>query len=623
MNKVKVSDYIIKFIENLGVKHVFLISGGGNIHLIDSIGRSNKLKYICNHHEQACAMAAEAYSRINGNIGVCLVTTGPGGTNAITGVYGAWTDSIPLLVISGQVKKEMLEAGKTIRQLGDQEINIVDLVKPITKYAVTVMEPNEIKYHLEKAVYLAKSGRPGPVWLDIPLDVQGAVVGEKKLVSFDSSTFEEEALPLFVATSKSSVSSIYSTPGVAGIQGLSRGVFGALLKKLKKAKRPVLYVGNGVRLAHAEKELLTLIDLLKIPVLTSFTGYDLVSTENPYFFGRPGTVGQRAANIILQNSDFLLTVGTRLNIRAVGYNFRTVAKGAYKIMVDIDRRELDKKTVSPDLKINCDAKEFIQEMNYELRIKNYELGIKEWLDYCKRLNIKYPVVQPQYWRKTKPVNHYCFIDALSKQLKADDVLAVSNGTACVAPYQALKFPQGFRVIVNSGCAAMGYGLPAGIGACFAHGKKKTLCFEGDGSIQMNIQELQTVVHHKLPLKIFVFANNAYLSIRLTQDSLFESKYIASDKESGVSCPDIIKIAQAYGIRTISIESHQNMEKKIKEVLMNDDPVICKLLLDPKLGFVPKASSMKLTDGTFVSKPLEDMWPFLSRKEFRENMIVPV
>ncbi|MCJ7740669.1 thiamine pyrophosphate-binding protein [Candidatus Microgenomates bacterium] len=615
---IKVSDYIIRFIENLGVKHVFLISGGGNIHLIDSVGRAKKLKYVCNHHEQACAMAAEAYSRVNGNIGVCIVTTGPGGTNAITGVYGAWTDSIPLLVISGQVKREMLEAGKTVRQLGDQEINIIDLVKSITKYAVTVMDKDKIGYYLEKAVYLIKSGRQGPVWLDIPLDVQGAVIDEKKLPHFSPSEIKKDYL-----TDKKTI----------------RELVTKVIIKLQKSQRPVLYIGNGSRLAHAEKELLELIDLLKIPVLTSFTGYDLVSTENPYYFGRPGTVGQRAANFILQNCDFLLTIGTRLNIRAVGYNYQAVAKGAYKVMVDIDKRELGKKTVSPNLKINCDAGEFIEELTLQCHaelvsashniINNKEKIPKQvrddkysdWLEYCRKMNIKYPVVQPEYWKKKKPVNHYCFIDALSKQLKADDVLAVSNGSACVIPYQALKFPQGFRVVVNSGCAAMGYGLPAGIGACFANQKKKTICFEGDGSIQLNLQELQTVVHHRLPLKIFVFVNNAYLSIRLTQDSLFEGKYIASDKESGVSCPNIIKIAQAYGIRTISIKSHQNMGKKIKEALSGDDPVICELILDPSFGFVPKASSMKLPDGTFVSKPLEDMWPFLSREELKENIII--
>lgn len=609
-NKIKLSDYIVKYIENLGVKHIFLISGGGNIHVVDSLGKSKKIQYICSHHEQAAAIAAEAYSRITDNIGVVLVTTGPGGTNAITGVYGAWTDSIPLLIISGQVKREMMGAGKVVRQLGDQEINIIDLVKPITKYAKTVINPLDCRYELDKAVHIAKSGRPGPVWLDIPLDIQGTQIEERKLKTFDPKEIKNN-----YRTNKKTIQDLTAKT----------------IDKLEKARRPVLFIGNGVRLANAQKELLTLIKLLKIPVLTSFAGYDLVSTDNPYYLGRPGTVGQRAANFILQNCDLLLTVGTRLNIRTVGYNYQSFARNAYKIMVDIDKRELEKKTLKIDLAVNCDAKDFLYAMIEQLSssenppprgsrsVTPPRCLYRTWLEQCKLWQKKYPQIPDSYWQQKKYVNPYCFIDILSKSLNNTSVLALSDGTACVVPYQTLKFPQGARIIVNSGCAAMGYGLPAAIGVCFANQKRKTICIEGDGSIQLNIQELQTVVYHQLPIKIFVFTNDGYLSIRLTQNSLFNGKYIASDTKSGVSCPDILKIARAYGIRSLQIDSHNKMKEKITEVLDGDDPVICEVKISPKQEFIPKVASRQLPDGSFVSGTLEDMYPFLSREEVKEIM----
>lgn len=597
-HKIKLSDYLIKFIENLGVKYAFLIPGGGNIHIIDSIGKSKKIKYICNQHEQASAIAAEAYSRISENIGVCIVTTGPGGTNAITGILGAWLDSIPMLVISGQIKREMIAAGKSLRQLGDQEINIVDIVKPITKYAILVDNPYEIKYHLEKAVYLAKEGRPGPVWIDIPLDVQGSFIDIGKLKKFD---------PVEIKLS-------YKRD-----KKYLEKVVAKTIEKLQKAKRPVLYIGNGVRLAGGVKSLLQLIELLKIPVLTSFAGYDILGTDNPYFFGRPGTVGQRHANFILQNSDLLLSIGARLNVRMIGYNYQSFAREAYKIMVDIDERELHKKTIRPDLAINCDAKAFIKEMIKQLL--SGKIQVDEWLERGHLYQEKYPLVKPEYWKERKYVNYYCFIAILSKYLRKTDIIAVSDGTACVAPYQALTFPQGVRIVVNSGCASMGYGLPSAIGACFAKGKRDTICFEGDGSIQLNIQELQTVVYHKLPIKIFIFTNDGYISIRLTQKTFFGGKFVAADKKSGVSCPDFIKIAKAYGIKHVKISNHQEMEKKIKKVLTYDGPVVCVVELSPEMEFLPKASSRQLPDGSFVSRPLEDMYPFLPHEELKENMII--
>lgn len=599
MSDMKLSDYIVQFIEGLGVKHVFLISGGGNIHLIDSIGKGKKIKYVCNHHEQASSIAAEAYSRITGNIGVCVVTTGPGGTNAITGVFGAWTDSIPMLVISGQIRRETIGAGKNgLRQLGDQEINIVDIVKPITKYAVTVMDPYDIRYHLEKAFYLAKTGRPGPVWLDIPIDIQGAYIDSKKLKKFDPKEIKNTYL-----TDKKRMRELASQT----------------IQKIKQARRPVMLVGNGVRLSGASSELLKLIRLIKIPVLTSFTGYDLVATNNRYYFGRPGTVGQRAANFVLQNSDLLLVLGSRLNIRAIGYNFESLARNAYKIIVDIDKAELEKRTIKPNLPVNANVKDFIVEL-LALGANNNKNHVKdEWIKQCEAWREKYPQVLPEYWKEQNYVNVYCFLDVLSNHLKSSDVLALSDGTACVCEYQTLRFPQGTRIVVNSGCAAMGYGLPAAIGACLANNKQRTICIEGDGSLQINIQELQTLVHYKLPVKLFVYNNDGYLSIRLTQKNLFAGNYVASNKESGVSCPDLLKIGNAYGIKTERIDSHEGMNEKIKKVLSYPGTIICEVMLSPDMEYLPKSSSKKLSDGSIVSAPLEDMYPFLTREELEENM----
>lgn len=602
-NKTKISDYIVGFIERIGVKHIFLISGGGNIHLIDSIGKTKKIRYVCNHHEQACSMAAEAYSRITGNIGVCVLTTGPGGTNAITGVYGAWTDSIPMLVISGQIRRETIGAGKNgLRQLGDQELNIVDIVKPITKYAVTVMDPYDIRYHLEKALYLAKTGRPGPVWLDIPIDIQGAYIDIKKLKKFDPKEIKNTYL-----TDKKKI----------------RRLASQTIQKIKQAKRPVMLVGNGVRLSGASSELLKLISLIKIPVLTSFTGYDLVATNNRYYFGRPGTVGQRAANFVLQNSDLLLVLGSRLNIRAIGYNFESFAKNAYKIIVDIDKAELEKRTIKPNLSINVNVKDFIVGL-LTFGANNESNHIRdEWIKRCGDWHKKYPQVLPEYWKEQNYVNVYSFLDVLSNHLKPSDVLALSDGTACVCEYQTLRFSQGTRIVVNSGCAAMGYGLPAAIGACLANNKKRTICIEGDGSLQLNIQELQTLLYYKLPIKLFVYNNEGYLSIRLTQKNLFGGNFVASNKESGVSCPDLLKIGKAYGIKTEKIDSHKGMDEKIKNVLSYPGSIICEVMLSPSMEFLPKSSSKKLSDGSIISAALEDMYPFLTREELEKNMIGPL
>ncbi len=606
MVKIKLSDYIISFIENLGVNHIFLISGGGNIHLVDSIGKAGKLKYICNYHEQACATAAEAYARISGNLGVCLVTTGPGGTNAITGVLGGWLDSIPMLIISGQVKRETMGAGKISRQLGDQEINIIDMVKPITKYAVTVLKPDDIRYHLEKAVYMAKSGRPGPAWLDIPLDIQGWYIEKGKLKRFVPG--EELKLP-----SEDDKKLLLS-------KLVSRTIF-----RLSHSKRPVLYAGNGIRLSAAAGEFLKLVELLKIPVLTSYAGYDLIPSDNKYFFGRGHAFGQRAANFILQNSDFLLSIGARLDIRTIGFTYKAFAREAYHVMVDIDRKETDKPILSPDLKINVDAKEFIVEMIKQLNKKNFKLVINKWMDYGRKLNRKYKTVLPEYWKEKNAVNPYCFIETISSMLDEGEIIVLSDGVGPLnCSYQAFWVRNKQRIVLNNGCAQMGYGLPAAVGAAFASGKnKRIICFEGDGSIQLNIHELQVMKHHRLPIKLFIYDNDGYQSIRNTQDNLFEGRHVAVDKKSGVSCPDFIKVAKAYGLPAIEINNHSDMKRKIQNVLKSKGPMVCVINSVKNLTLNPKLMARKLPNGQFVSPALEDMGPFLPRDEFKSNMLIPL
>lgn len=619
--KIKVSDLVIKFLEDLGLTHIFLISGGGNIHLVDSVGKAKKLKYVCNHHEQACATAAEGYARIHG-IGACLVTTGPGGTNAITGVLGAYQDSIPMIVISGQVRRNTIGAGKFARQFGDQEVNIVDIVKPLTKYAVTITEPNEILYHLQKASYLAKSGRPGPVWIDIPLDVQGWYVYQKNLKKFNPKEIRSD----------------YQTD-----KRLLRKLVSQTIEKIKKSKRPVLYAGNGIRLAGAAKVFLKLVELLKIPILTSYAGYDLISSSHPYFFGRGHAFGQRAANFILQNSDLLLSIGARFDIRTIGFTYKAFAREAYKIMVDIDMREIKKPILSIDLPINFDAKQFIIEMMNQLKQKplnkvtenirgnqlkirgNRNIKIDDWLDYGRDLNKKYPVVLKDYWKEKKAVNPYCFIEVVGKYLEPNELIVVSDGVGPLnCMYQAFHVKSGQRILLNNGTAQMGYGLAAAIGVAFAANKKKRIiCFEGDGSLQLNLHELGVMAHHKLPIKLFLYNNGGYLSIMNTQRGLFDAKLVASSTETGIPTVDFIKLAKVYGFKTVKINNHSDMERGIKKVLNTRGPVFCEINSTRDTVLTPKLMAQKLPNGQFVSPPLEDMGPFLPRDEFKKNMLIPL
>ena len=597
---MRVADYIFNTLADYGVRHVFMVTGGGAMYLDDAIGKQKRIKYVCNHHEQSCAIAAEGYSRVTGQIGVVCVTSGPGGTNTITGVTGAWLDSIPMLVISGQVKLEttILQSPK-LRQLGDQEINITDIVRPITKYAVIVRDKLNVKYHLQKALYLAKLGRPGPVWIDIPLDIQGADINEIDLREFKP----EEIAPSF--SEKRATEQIE-----------------ILASRIKQSQRPVILVGNGIILSGARDDFSKMVDKLNIPVLTAISGVDLIPSDSPMFFGRPGILGERCANFILQNSDLFISIGTRVNLRLTGYSFDTFAREAFKVFVDIDEYELQRPTLKPDLGIHSDAKYFLHALDKELTKENIiSVRRDNWVDYCRTVKKKYPVVTLEHRDIKNYVSSYYFAEVLSKHLRNDAIIVTGNGTAYTSTYQAIKIKQGQRMFANLACASMGYGLPASIGASFARNKCEVICITGDGSIQMNLQELQTILNYELPIKIFMFNNKGYLSIKLTQKAFFDGSFVGSTYETGVKLPDMIKLAKAYGYQTERISNHKELEDKMPVILDSEGPVFCEVMLDPfeKLG--PKVASEKKNDGRIVSKPLEDLFPFLPREEFHANMII--
>jgi acetolactate synthase-1/2/3 large subunit len=596
---IKLSDWVVRAIADLGVTDVFMVSGGGAMHLDDSLGREQRLRLVCDHHEQACAMAVEGYARIRGDIGVAVVTTGPGGTNTISGVLGQWHDSVPALYVSGQVRYDTTVAstGLALRQLGDQEADIVALVTPITKYAVMVTDPTTIRYHFEKAVHLARTGRPGPVWLDIPLNVQAAMIDESTLEGYDASG--EPAL---------------FDPAVVDGQVVE------LAARLRAAERPVFLAGSGIRTGHALEAYLALVERLGIPVLTAWNAPDLMWEAHPLYCGRPSTIGDRGGNFALQNADLLISVGCRLNIRQIGYEFAAFARHAYKAIVDIDPLELRKPTITPDMAIVSDAGYFLAALGRAVDEAPLEPKTA-WLEWCRARHERYPVVLPEYRERTDAVDPYVLCDVLSGALEPGEVIVTANGAASVVAFQALRMKPGMRMLANSGTASMGYDLPAAIGACIANGRERVVCLAGDGSIQMNIQELQTVVHHQLPLKIFLFDNGGYVSIRQTQDNLFGGHHVGEGPDSGVSLPDMGRIAEAYGITAMRVERHADLERAVRQALDAPGPVMCVVRMPAQQVFAPKVAAERLPDGRIVSKPLEDMTPLLPREEFMDNMLV--
>ena len=597
--KMKLSNYVADFMVKQGIEHVFTVTGGGAMHLNDAFGHKDGLHCIYNHHEQACAIAAEGYTRMSGNLSLVCVTSGPGGTNAITGVLGGWLDSIPMFIISGQVKREttIWSTDVPLRQLGDQEYNIIDSVRPMTKYSEMVTDPMKIRYHLEKAMYLAKNGRPGPVWLDIPLDVQAAQIEVEDLIGFD---LEEQE---YVSRKENPV---YDSKYTIRI-----------LDAIRKAKRPVILAGTGVRLSCAYQDFLDCIDKLHIPVVTAWNAHDLLPADHPLFVGKPGTVGTRGGNFVVQNSDLLIVFGCRMNIRIISYNKYGFAKDAYKIQVDIDKNELYKPTVKIDMPIWANVKDVFKaiiESDYKFFDNPMHETQEKWLGWCQKVNKTYPATKPEYY-DSEIMNPYAFTTEMFKTFKENEHIVCGNGAACVITFQGCDIKKGQRLFTNSGCAAMGYGFPAAIGAAVADKGKRVICIDGDGSFQMNMQELQTVVYNNINLKIVYLNNNGYHSIRQTQTNLFDPPMCGVCDGNGISFPDAEKIANAYGLRFIRITEINKAKEQVEQLLETDGPVFCEVVVDPKQNFEPKLSSKVLPDGKIVSPDLDDMFPFLDRDEY--------
>lgn len=589
---IKVSDYIVEFLEKQGVKHIFMLPGGMAMHINDSVGYAKSLKPIFMLHEQACTFAAESYARITNNLGVVCTTCGPAATNTLTGVACSWIESTPLLVITGQVKRADLAQDPNLRQLGVQEVNIVDMARSITKYCKLITDPDTIKYELEKAVYLCKEGRPGPVLLDIPVDVQACKIDESILTGFK---------PPQVNDYKISDSDIQM-----------------VISKIEKAKRPVFYVGAGVNIASAANDFRKLAEKLNIPVLVHWNGMNLLESEHPLYMGHPGAVGQRAANFILQNSDLLITIGTRLALLQTGYNFAGYAKNAFHVMVDIDMAELNKPTLHPDLKIQGDAGIFIRKL---LSADIYPNDYTRWIARGKKWNKRYPSLNPDWLKDSNYVNSFYFVDELSRQMKAEDVYCGGRAGTCVdAVIQAFNVKRGQGVYVTKGLSSMGNGLPAAIGAAYATGRK-VIIVNGDGGFVMNIQELEVIRRDNLPIKIFVLDNQGYSTVRNTQTNVFDSHFVGCNAASGLTVGNIKGVAEAYGIKTFVLKHSENLKSTVSDVLNYDGPALCMVWVDPAQPIIPRQANYKTPEGQITSRPLEDMRPLLDRKELEEIMSI--
>lgn len=583
---MKLSDYVWKYIEQLGVRHVFMFPGGGAMHLVDSLGKNENLEYVTLLHEQACAMAAETYSRIDYNLGVALVTTGPGGTNTITGVAAAWLESTPMLVISGQAKLSDLKDEYGVRQRGNQEIGIVDIVSSITKYAAMVKNPQQIRYHLDKAVYEAKNGRPGPVWLDIPLDVQASEIDADSLVEF-----------------------VPEADGDNDENELQQQVL-MVVNLLKRAKRPVIIAGQGIERNNGKAILRALVEKLQIPVLFSWIAVELLEFEHPCNLGKPGMVAPRYSNFVMQDSDLILAIGTRLDPAMIGYDPADFAPNAKKVIVDIDSSELNKFSFDIELKIQADATTFITKLNESTENICLDREVKNWLSQCQMWKQQYPILLEEFKQDEGAVNPYFFVDTLSNELQDDDVVIPgSSGAGIDVFWLGIKNKKNQRMLATGSLGSMGYGIPAAIGACLASGKR-TICVEGDGSLQLNIQELASIVGMQLPIKIFVNGNGGYLSIMNMQRGHFKGNFVGANADSHLYLPDICAVAKAYGLKTFEIRTHEETTEVICKVLATEGPVLCYVHMRDDVAIQPKVISRVAENGSMVSGKLRELWPFI-------------
>ena len=614
MTLVRLSDYVAQRLVAHGVRHVFMLTGGGAMHLNDALGRAPGLRYVCCHHEQALSMAAESYTRLSGRLAAVNVTTGPGSINAFNGVHGAYTDSVAMIVLSGQAKRETLRqnAPVVLRQLGDQESDTVAMVRPITKFAELVQNPCDIRYMMDKALWLAETGRPGPVWLDIPIDVQSALIDPEALHGFDSRVEgygRDFAIP-----------SEYGWLTGEPLRAAARAVIDAVAQ----SKRPVLIPGTGIRIAGMHEQFLAVADKLGIAIAPAWNAQDVVADDHPLYVGRPGTVGDRAGNFAVQRADLLLVLGCRLNIRQVSYNFAGFAPLARKIMVDVDAAELHKPTLSIDMPVHADLKTFLPVLLEQLDGYTPPAAHRSYLDWGLERRRLYGAVLPEYWDTKGMVNPYCFVETLFEQLEKNEVIVMADATAAVCTVQAAKLKQGQRLYSNSGAASMGYDLPATIGAWHAmpEGKRRIICMAGDGSIMQNIQELQTISGQRIPAKIFLYNNSGYHSIRQSQQAYFDGFSVGCGPDSGVTFPDFEKVAGAFGFAFTRTSDHQDMGRAIAETLAADGPAICEIMVDKGQNFAPKVSSRRLEDGSMVTAPMEDLAPFLPRDELERALALP-
>ena len=592
---MRVADFVIKFLEDKKISTVFTVSGGGSIFLCDALYKSKRLNYVSCHHEQAVSFATESYSRINNKPGAAIITTGPGGTNCTTGVACCWIDSVPSIFISGQVYLNQTIGNKGVRQVGVQEFDIIRMVKSCTKYAVMIKDPNSIKYHLEKAYFLTNHQRPGPVWIDIPANIQNAQINPKKLKGFNQN----------------------EKKNILQKKNLEKKIK-KVAQLLTKSKRPLIHLGQGVKISKAENYLRKIINRYKIPFALTWNASDLIESSHKHYVGRPGAFAERGSNFIIQNCDFYLAVGTRLPYMVTGYNSKDFARKAKKIMVDIDVKELNNNNINLNEKICCDAKYFLKKLIKFLPKKiNFS---SDWLPYCKDIRKKYPIVLEKFRKQKKYVNSYDFVDNLSEILNKNDAVVTDMGLSFVGTHQAFKIKKGQKLFTNSGHAPMGWGLPAAIGASFALKSRKVICLTGEGGLQMNIQEFATVMHHKLPIKTFIYNNGGYLTIKQTQQLGFKSRIMGSTYDTGLSFPNYKKIAESHKIQYVIIKNNLNLKNKLKKILNHNKPVICELIMDDEQEQMPKAINKRLPNGKSVATKFEDMYPFLSFDEIKKNML---